>query len=79
MKWLSLFIALIKLALMVLKRFERQRILEEGKVRTIRHLMEKANAIAKAAQDARDAVSTNPYDWVRDKYNRTPNNEDSSV
>ena len=79
MSWLKALLVFIKLALTVLKRLERQRILQEGQVRTIKHLLEKANALAKTAQDARNAVSDNPYDWVRDKYNRNAGDKDGSV
>ena len=79
MSWLKFFVVLVQLALTVLRRMERQRILKEGDLRTIKHLMERANALAKAAQDARDAISDDPYDWVCDKYNRTPGGKDDSV
>ncbi len=79
MSWLKALLVFLQLALQVLKRLERQRILKEGEVRTIKHLLEKANALAKTAQAARDAVTNTPYDWVRDKYNRTPGSTDDSV
>ena len=79
MSWIKALLVFLQLALQVLKRLDRQRILKEGEVRTIKHLLEKANALAKNANDARNAVSNNPYEWVRDKYNRTAGNKDGSV
>jgi hypothetical protein len=79
MKWLKFFVILLQLALTILKRLERQRILQEGQVRTIKHLLEKANALAKNAQVARDAVSDEPSDILRDKFNRDAPDKDSGV
>ena len=79
MSWIKALLIFLQLALQVLKRLDRQRILKEGELRTIKHLLEKANALAKNANDARNAVNDDPYEWVRDKYNRTAGDKDGSV
>ncbi len=79
MSWLKALLFFLQLALLVLKRLERQRTLLEGETRTMQHLIRKANELAKNAQAARNAVSDDPADRLRDKFNRDASDKDGGV
>ncbi len=79
MNWLKALLVFLQLALMVLRRLERQRTLLEGETRTMQHLIRKANELAKNAQAARSSVSDDPADRLRDKFNRDASDEDGGM
>ena len=78
MSWIKALLIFLQLALMVLRRLERQRTLQEGETRTMQHLIRKANELAKAAQAARNSVSDDA-DLMRDKFNRDASDKDGGV
>ena len=79
MSWLKALLVFLQLALQVLKRLERRRILKEGETRTMQHLIRKAHDLAKNAQAARDSVSDDPDSMRDDKFNRDPRDPNSGV